>query len=264
MNDDLSYRNDAATGYDRAFAQVTTWFAPRLLGAARIKPGMRVLDIATGTGLVAEAALDVIGPAGRIVAADVSPAMVEQTRVRLGRSGSASVAVEDGQSLSFPDESFDAVVCSLGLMFFPDPQRGLAEFYRVLRAGGRAAVSVNTVPERSYNTRIHRAIARYVPSLAEAAARVFSLGDEMKLRSMFDAANFRDVEITTQTRVFTLPSFDAYFEPVEQGGGSPGQAFVSLPEATRRAVREDLLRDVGGGGGPIEIEVEYRFASGRR
>ena len=264
MTDELSYKDQAATGYDRAFAQVTTWFAPCLLRAAHIMPGMHILDIATGTGLVAEAALYVVGPAGRVVAADVSPAMVEQARVRLSPSGNASVAVEDGQFLSFRDECFDAVVCSLGLMFFPDPQRGLAEFHRVLRAGGRAAVSVNTVPERSYNTRVHRAIARYVPSLAEAAARVFSLGDEMKLRSMFDAANFRDVEITTHTRVFTLPSFGAYFEPIEQGAGSPGQAFVSLPEAARCAVREDLLRDFGGGNGPIEIEVEYRFASGRR
>ena len=264
MTDELIYKDQAAAGYDGAFAQVTTCFAPRLLQAAHIGPGMRILDIATGTGLVAEAALDVIGSAGRVLAADVSPAMVEQARKRLRRSTNASVAVEDGQSLSFPDGSFDGVVCSLGLMFFPNPQRGLAEFYRVLRVGGRAAVSVNTVPERSYNTRINLAIARYVPSLAEAAARVFSLGDETKLRSMFEAARFRNVEITTQTKVFTLPSFNAYFEPVEQGGGSPGQAFISLPEAARHAVREDVSRQFGKAGGPIEIEVEYRFASGQR
>ncbi|MBR0705905.1 hypothetical protein [Bradyrhizobium liaoningense] len=66
-----------------------------------------------------------------------------------------------------------------------DPQRGVAEFHRVLRRGGRTAVSVSTVPERSYNTRINHAVARYLPSLAEAAARVFALGDEMKLRSLF-------------------------------------------------------------------------------
>jgi ubiquinone/menaquinone biosynthesis C-methylase UbiE len=225
---------------------------------------MYVLDIATGTGLVAEAALDVIGPTGRLTAADLSPAMAERARARLGQSRNASVAVEDGQALSFLDASFDAVVCSLGLMFFPDPQRGLAEFHRVLRSGGRAAVSVNTVPERSYNTRIHLAIARYVPSLAEAAARIFSLGNELKLRSLFESANFRDVEITTETRIFKLPSFATYFEPIERGAGSPGQAFISLPEAARCAVREELRCELGDAGGPIEVEVEYRFASGLR
>jgi len=136
MPAELTYKNEAAAGYDRAFARVSTHFVPFLLRAAHIAPGMRVLDIAAGTGLAAEAALGVVGPAGHVTAADLSPAMVEKARERLGSAKNASVAVEDGQALSFSDESFDAVVCSLGLMFFPDPLRGLAEFRRVLRPGG--------------------------------------------------------------------------------------------------------------------------------
>ena len=145
-----------------------------LIERAGLTPGMRVLDIAAGTGLAAEAALTAVGPTGHVTAADLSPAMVEKARGRLGNAQNASVAIEDGQALSFADGSFDAVVCSLGLMFFPDPGRGLAEFRRVLRPGGRAAVSVNTVPERSFNTRINMAMGRRVPSLAEAAARVLA------------------------------------------------------------------------------------------
>jgi hypothetical protein len=98
----------------------------------------------------------------------------------------------------------------------------------------------------------------------EASARVFSLGGEAKLTSLFEAADFGDVEITTERHCFVLPSFDAYFEPIEQGAGSPGQAYVSLPEETRRAVCEEVRRDLGDTGGPIEIEVEYRFGSGQR
>jgi ubiquinone/menaquinone biosynthesis C-methylase UbiE len=262
--EELTYKDEAAAGYDRAFAHVTTHFVPYLLRAAHIAPGMRVLDIATGTGLAAEAALNIVGLTGHVTATDLSPAMVEKSRDRLRHSKNATVAVEDGQALSFADESFDAVVCSLGLMFFPDALSGLAEFRRVLRPGGRAAVSVNTVPERSYNNRINLAIARHLPSLAVAAARVFSLGDEMKLRSLFEAANFQDVEITTETHRFVLPSFDAYFEPFEKGAGSSGQALVSLSVEARKAVREEVQRDLGDIGGSIEVEVEYRLAGGRR
>lgn len=264
MAEELTYKDEAAAGYDRAFARVTTHFVPFLLRAARIASGMRVLDIAAGTGLASEAALGVVGPTGHVTAADLSTAMVEKARERLARAKNASIAVEDGQALSFSDDTFDAVICSLGLMFFPDPLRGLNEFRRVLRPGGRAAVSVNTVPERSYNTRINLAIARYVPSLMEAAVRIFSLGDETKLKSLFETADFRDVEITTETQRFVLPSFDAYFEPFEQGAGSPGQAFVALPDEARRVVREKVRYDLSDTGGPIEIEVEYRFGCGRR
>ncbi len=166
----MLYKDEAAAEYDRAFSHVSEHFLPFLLGAARLAPGMRVLDVATGTGLGAQAALAIVGPSGFVTATDVSPAMVEKARTRPAVAPNVSVSVEDGQSLPFPDASFDAVICSLGLMFFPDPQRGLSEFYRVLRPGGRAALSVPTTPERSLlqrpNQHHHRPHARrYLPKL---------------------------------------------------------------------------------------------------
>ena len=157
---ELQFDDAAVAGYDSLTAPVSRHFIPFLLRAARIGVGMRVLDVATGTGLAAEAALAAVGLSGSVVAADISRPMVGRARDRLGGAPNAIVAVEDGQSLTFADESFDAVLCSLGLMFFPDPARGLSEFHRVLRPGGRAAVSVNTVPERSFTNRINLVIGR--------------------------------------------------------------------------------------------------------
>ena len=171
--------------------------------------------------------------------------------------------MEDGQSLSFPDGGFDAVLCNMGLMYFP-PARGLSEFRRVLRPGGRAAVSVNTTPERSNVQRINLAIGRHAPVLAQAAARLFSLGDAARLRGLFERAGFGGVEIAAETGRLAFPSFDAYFESVERGGGSTGEAYIALPEEARRAVREEVRRDLGDTGGPIEVKVEVRIASGRR
>src|SRR5258705_224622 len=199
-----------------------------------------------------------------IAAAAVSPAMAERARGRSGHAPNASVSVEDGQALSFADSSFDIVLCNLGLMFFPDPVRGLSEFRRVLRPGGRVAVSVNTVVERSYNHQINEIIARYRPSLAEAVTRTFALREASRLRSLFDEAGLVDFETDTVRHTFVLPSFDAYYGPFERGGASTGQALEGLPEEIRRAVREEVQRDLADTGGPVEAEAEYRIASALR
>jgi ubiquinone/menaquinone biosynthesis C-methylase UbiE len=262
--DELVFERQAAAEYDRAFAHVTRYFMPFVLRAAGTASGMRVLDIATGTGLSAEAALSAVGPTGHVSAADISPAMVEKARERLGETRNASVSVEDAQALSFPDETFDAVVCNLGLMFFPEPIRGLQEFRRVLRPGGRAAVSVNTVPERSYNHQINVILTRYLPGLAAAVTRTFSLSDAPLLARLFGECGFSQIETGTVRHTFVLPSFDAYYGPFERGGASTGQALAALPDEIRRAVREEVRRDLGDTGGPIKVEAEYLIASGQR
>nr|WP_272877356.1 methyltransferase domain-containing protein [Neoroseomonas eburnea] len=235
--------------------------------AARLGPGQRVLDVATGTGIVARAVAELVGPSGSVVAADISRPMLDQAQDRLRDHPNVSVAEEDSQHMTFPDASFDAVLCGLGLMLFREPAKALSEFRRVLRDGGRVAVSVNTTSGRSFVSRVLTAIGRHVPERAGAAALYFSLGDAARLRTLFAAAGFREVETATELRRYPFPSFDAYFAPIERGFGSLGAEFASLPAALRAAVREDVRRELAGeadAGGAIEVPVELLFGSGRR
>src|SRR5262245_7541470 len=120
-------------------------FVPAVLAAAEVSGGDRVLDVATGPGEAVLGARAAIQPAGRVIGTDISPAMLTAARARLGAEAFQPVAM-DGQALAFRDGSFDAVVCQLGLQFFPDPARGLTEFRRVLQAGGGTAVCVISTP----------------------------------------------------------------------------------------------------------------------
>ena len=264
MSEELSFRAEAATEYDRAYSHVSGHFLPFLLQAARLTQGMKVSDVATGTGIAAEAILGIVGPEGEVFATDISPEMVEQARRRLAGYENATVAVQDGQGLTAPTGAFDAVICSMGLMFFPDPGRALDSFHRVLRSGGYAAVSVLTTADKSYNGRINVAIARHVPAVAEAIARTFALGNAGQLEALFRDAQFVNIDAQTEKRSFMLPSFDSYYGPFERGGGSTGQLLLSLSEGTRHEVREEIRRELADAGGPVEIEVKIKIVSGQR
>src|SRR4051794_35971643 len=158
----FTYSDAAAAGYDEVFGcHVSVLVGPALVRIAGLQSGTRVLEVATGTGLVAEVALRAIGASGHLTATDISEGMLTHARQRLSHHPNVVLAQEDGQALSFADESFDAVICSLGLMFFPNPARGLSEFRRVLRRGGCAAVAVNT--EIAYDTPIVCALGRHSP-----------------------------------------------------------------------------------------------------
>ncbi len=121
----------AVEGYDELFARATQLFIPTLLRAARITPEHSVLDVGTGTGAAARAAMDIVGPSGSVIGGDISPTMLGAARRNL-KGLPITLEILDGQALPFPDGRFDALICQLGLMFFTDPARGLSEFYRVL------------------------------------------------------------------------------------------------------------------------------------
>ena len=197
--------------------------------------------------------------------------MLEKARERLGISPIVTFAIEDGQSLTLADESFDAVICNMGLMYFPEPARGLSEFRRVLRVGGRAAVSVFQSPSiyclssgRELVGGAVGIIGRHVPSKAAENDRYFAVGYGKNLELLFTNAGFDDFEAASETVSFELPSFDTYVKGVEQGAGSAGQDYLALPNDLRLTVRDEMRALVNEASGPVEIKIPVRFGVGRR
>ena len=126
--------------YEQCFvpALFQQW-APVIADAAAIAPGQRVLDVACGTGVLACAAAERVGPGGAVAGLDANPQMLEVAR----RKRSDVEWVEGrAERLPFPDQHFDAVVSQFGFMFFEDRVGALREMMRVLRPGGRLAVAV--------------------------------------------------------------------------------------------------------------------------
>jgi ubiquinone/menaquinone biosynthesis C-methylase UbiE len=218
-----------ALAYDRWTGRWSRLFVPAVLAAAAVEPGYRVLDVSTGTGEAARMALPLVGTEGVVVGADISPAMLAGARSRLSGSPFLPVAA-DGQALPFRDASFDAVVCQLGLQFFPDPARGLGEFRRVLRKGGWAGICVISTPDRAPMWgNLAEVLGRFVPKLRDILFLSFALHDPNRLEAMLVGAGFDDVHVEGTTREDSFDSFEEYWEPIEAGVGSIPQKLSTTP-----------------------------------
>ena len=253
-----------ASAYERWTGRWSRLFIPAVLAAAAVGPKCRVLDVSTGTGEAARKAIPLVGAEGVVVGADISPEMLTSARAGLYGSPFLPVAA-DGQALPFRDASFDAVVCQLGLQFFPDPARGVGEFRRVLSKGGSVAICVISTPDRAPMWgNLADVLSRFLPELRDVLFLSFALHDPNRLEAMLVGAGFRDVRVERTAREGSFESFADYWEPIEAGVGSMPQAFLRLAAADRQAVREEvrsrLLRFESNG--KLRMSVEMLIGSG--
>jgi ubiquinone/menaquinone biosynthesis C-methylase UbiE len=254
-----------AEAYEAWIGRWSRLFVPSVLAAARISPGDRVLDVSTGTGEAALQTLPIAGESGLVVGADISPAMLRGARDRLRDQRFLAVAA-DGQALPFPDASFDSVVCHLGLQFFPKPEHGVAEFRRMLRPGGRAAVCVISLAERAPMWSVLAdAIGKRRPDLRSVLYLSFALNDPARLTALFAGAGFNDVRVECETRGDVVGSFEEYWQPIESGVGSIPQAYLALPADQRRQVREEVKSRLARyeSDGRLRLSVEMLIGVGR-
>lgn len=133
--------------FDRYSRICSVPFAEQVVRRANLRPGQQVLDIGTGTGLVALLAAPSVGTQGRILGIDLSQGMLAVAQARAADSGERNrveFARMDAELLALADASFDAALSLFALAHFPNPLRALREMFRVLRRGGRLVVATGS------------------------------------------------------------------------------------------------------------------------
>ncbi len=194
----------AAEAWHRWTPAIQRWLGSAtdtMLDLAGVSSGCRVLDVAAGAGEPAITAAKRVGPDGSVLATDISGAILRYAGQAARDAGVANLEtrVMDGEHLDLPDEQFDVVISRVGLIYFPDQQKALAEMRRVLKHAGRISAVVYSTPDRNGFFSIPVSIIRRranLPAPVPGQPGPFSLGGPGVLEEAYRRAGFRDIQIT--------------------------------------------------------------------
>jgi ubiquinone/menaquinone biosynthesis C-methylase UbiE len=239
--------------YEAVFEPFSLQFATAAIVTLRLAAGQSVLDVGAGSG---GAALALAEQGLHVTAIDASERMVERIRTRAAGQRDAVEALRmDGQTLQFADATFDAALSVLGIVLFPDAERGLAEMRRVVRRGGPISIVTWTEPQNYELAAGLRAAIQSVwpeqpPAPLPAQLRYREKAD---FRALFKAAGLSEPQITTVTARLEAPSARWLCERIEF---APGMAAMvaSLGERGPAALERFAQNlEMQQGRGPIGL-----------
>ncbi len=243
----------AAAGWrkhDDRLRETTSPVTKRLLELARIAPGQRVLDIASGTGEPALPAAEIAGPDGFVLLTDQAEEMlaVAREKAQARRLSNVEFRLVDGEELGVEPDSFDAVLCRWGIMFMPEPGLCLRQAYRALKPRGRMALAVWGPPERNPFFALPMSILRKYysgPPLPDPAAPggVFSFADRAKLEAISTEAGFEQVAIEElELPMAVFDSGEEYWQYQMEFAGPLASLFSRLSPSAQEAASQEVIR----------------------
>jgi ubiquinone/menaquinone biosynthesis C-methylase UbiE len=244
-----------ASGDYAMFGTALLIISELLCEAVDLRPGQKVLDVATGSGNTALAAARRYG---EVTGIDYVPALLERGRERAAVERLEVTFQEgDAENVPFPDASFDTVLSTVGVMFAPDQQKAANELLRVCRPGGRIGLASWT-PD-SFSAEMPRVFARYVPPPDGLLSPSRWGAEEHVLELLGDGVG--DLQIARRSFVFRYRSFRHYLEMLQTHLGPTRRAFESLEAAEREGLEGDLADLVNrfnrSGDGTMVVPSDY-------
>jgi len=242
-------RANASQRWRRQSAAMGNDMTRAIVAAAQVGSGMRVLDIACGTGEPAISLAAVLVGDGDVVGVDISPAPLKIAEERAIQRGLSNVTFQqaDAHELPFSNNSFDCITSRLGIMFFSDLPRALSEMRRVLKPSGRAILLVWGPMDQPYFQTTIGAILRMLPeaSVPESGRKMFALGNKGVLAQVLRQAGFSEVkeELVTVpwTWMGTPEEVWEYFQDV----AVPFASFIqSIPADRREEIDAEVLKAI--------------------
>jgi SAM-dependent methyltransferase len=250
---------DAAEAWDRWGPLIGRWLGPStdaMLDLAGVKPGSHVLDVAAGAGEQTLAAARRAGAGGRVLATDISPAILEYAANAARNAGLKNVETLelDGERHdTLPAESFDAAISRVGLIYFPDQQRALKGIHHALKRGGRFAAVVYTTPDKNGFFSIPVGIIRRrakLPPPVPGHPGPFSLGGDGVLAATLERAGFHSVEVRRVDSPLRLGSTAECVRFEQESFGALHQMMSGLSQAERDETWQEIATELAKFEGP--------------
>jgi len=236
--------SNIASVYEKAFERLTSQMSHEAIRLLDIKSGESVLDVAAGTGSFSLAA----ARAGHdVLATDFAPGMIDRLQQRIDEEGleNISAAVMDGQSLELQDASYDISASVVGVIFYPDIAKGIAELKRVLKPKGRCAIVCWGAREKfemmAYLAKaIQTAVPEFdLPTQTPVWARL--QGHEL-LEQAMTAAGFNNVRVSNMTGTLAIDEPEQFWKDFTSSAPPLAKLFEALGEKNTRKTGEVFVK----------------------